>query len=347
MISSIQLTNYQSHKSSKLEFCEFLNCIVGTSDSGKTAIIRALKWVLLNHPLGNEFQSNWGGATEVVLVTKEGNTITRSQAENGTNKLYKVNKAELTAFGTDVPPEVSDVLNMDSINCQYQLDSPFLLTSTPGEVAQHWNKIAHLDQIDIGLSNIKSLITKFNQAIESKNADLKSKQNDLEGYNFIDRYESSVVALEELESALNALELAKTRLNALLTRYKSVQIEIEDFNLLIKQEEKVNGLLALFEERRVLDKDASKLDGLLTTLVSIEKKIKEHRTIIKLEDTVDELLFLVENKKMLETERNKLDRVLKNVVRIGKERADAEQELADLEEEFHKNMPRICPLCGK
>jgi len=153
--------------------------------------------------------------------------------------------------------------------------------------------------------------------------------------------------LEELESALNALELAKTRLNALLTRYKSVQIEIEDFNLLIKQEEKVNGLLALFEERRVLDKDASKLDGLLTTLVSIEKKIKEHRTIIKLEDTVDELLFLVENKKMLETERNKLDRVLKNVVRIGKERADAEQELADLEEEFHKNMPRICPLCGK
>jgi hypothetical protein len=50
---------------------------------------------------------------------------------------------------------------------------------------------------------------------------------------------------------------------------------------------------------------------------------------------------------MLEKERDKLDRVLKNVVRIGREKADAERELSALEEEFHKNMPEICPLCGK
>jgi exonuclease SbcC len=347
MISAISLTNYQSHKSSKLEFCESLNCIVGTSDSGKTAVLRALKWILTNRPLGNEFQSNWGGKTEVILTTKEGNTITRSQSESGNDKTYIVNDTILKAFGTDVPSEVLKVLNMDSINCQYQLDSPFLLTSTPGEVASHWNKIAHLDQIDTGLSNVKSWITKLNQTIESKNTDLKAKQNDLEGYNFIDKYERDVSYLEELESALNALELTKLRLKALLTSYKCVQEEIEDFNLLIKQEGKVNNLLALFEEKRGFEKEADKLDKLLVSIVGIEKKIKEHRVVIKLEDTVDDLLYLVESRGMLEKERDKLDRMLKNISRIDRERASAEKELGDLEEEFHKNMPKICPLCGK
>ena len=52
MIKSVELKNFQSHNQSRLEFCDGVNIIVGASDSGKSAILRGLFWVLYNNPNG-------------------------------------------------------------------------------------------------------------------------------------------------------------------------------------------------------------------------------------------------------------------------------------------------------
>ena len=49
-VRRITLENFQSHKHTEMEFGPELNVIVGPSDSGKSAIIRALKWVMYNEP---------------------------------------------------------------------------------------------------------------------------------------------------------------------------------------------------------------------------------------------------------------------------------------------------------
>ena len=54
-IDKIILENFQSHKYSELEFVEGLNAIIGSTDSGKTAIFRAIKWALYNEPQGDYF----------------------------------------------------------------------------------------------------------------------------------------------------------------------------------------------------------------------------------------------------------------------------------------------------
>ena len=56
-IKSIELQNFQSHVKTIIEPAGpgFLTVITGPSDSGKTAIIRALKWLLYNQPQGAEF----------------------------------------------------------------------------------------------------------------------------------------------------------------------------------------------------------------------------------------------------------------------------------------------------
>jgi len=46
MINSLTIQNFQSHKNTTLEFDNGINIIIGQSDSGKTAIIRALNWVI-------------------------------------------------------------------------------------------------------------------------------------------------------------------------------------------------------------------------------------------------------------------------------------------------------------
>jgi exonuclease SbcC len=71
MIDSLSIQNFQSHEKTELEFDEGINIIIGQSDSGKSAILRALNWVVNNKPNGEAFKSNWGGDTKVKIIIEE------------------------------------------------------------------------------------------------------------------------------------------------------------------------------------------------------------------------------------------------------------------------------------
>jgi ABC-type transporter Mla maintaining outer membrane lipid asymmetry ATPase subunit MlaF len=51
-IKKLIIENFQSHKYTEVDFSEGFNIIFGPSDYGKSAIIRALRWVLYNEPGG-------------------------------------------------------------------------------------------------------------------------------------------------------------------------------------------------------------------------------------------------------------------------------------------------------
>ena len=53
LIEAIEITNFQSHANTVLEFHEGVNVIKGTSGHGKSAIIRALEWLLTNTYYGD------------------------------------------------------------------------------------------------------------------------------------------------------------------------------------------------------------------------------------------------------------------------------------------------------
>lgn len=48
MISKITIRNFQTHKKSELEFTDGVNLIVGSSDNGKSSVIRAFRWLAEN-----------------------------------------------------------------------------------------------------------------------------------------------------------------------------------------------------------------------------------------------------------------------------------------------------------
>lgn len=89
-IKSIEIENFQSHKYSKLDFSENLNVIVGPSDNGKSAIIRALKWVLFNEPKGTEFIRYGENFCRVSIILSDGSKIIRERTK--TKNLYKLIK---------------------------------------------------------------------------------------------------------------------------------------------------------------------------------------------------------------------------------------------------------------
>jgi len=353
MIKSLSIQNFQSHKDSYLEFDPGCNVIVGSSDSGKTAILRALKKLKDNRPSGDSFRSNWGGETKIEIFTDDTHIawIKDKEAE------YVLGDTHFKAFSTDVPKEIQDALNLSDVNIQQQLDQPFLLTETPGAVAHHFNKVARLDKIDLGLQNVQRWINELTSAIgkeatKDKPAtglikQLTEQETALQAYEYLDKMESEVEVLEDMEKALQAKESGKQRLEGLIEDYQENQKEIVSFEEIISDEKLVNQTLKLIEDKDKLDIEASKIDRLIVKLNSVKFQIQEYEQVTLLEEKVKQVLKLIEEKDKLDKTRTGIEKIIKNILTVGREKSEEELNLKDYQETFDKEMPDICPLCNQ
>jgi DNA repair protein SbcC/Rad50 len=177
MIRSIHLENFQSHKDSIFHFTDGVNSIIGASDSGKTACIRALKWVITNRPSGDSFIKHGTDFARVTLKTDR-HTITRTRS--GQENSYTLNGQVFDAIGTDVPEDVLRALNLNDLNLQFQMDAPFLLTESSGEVARKINRIIKLDDIDSTLRNIGAYRKNISKRKQSLDYEIASTQKEIE-----------------------------------------------------------------------------------------------------------------------------------------------------------------------
>ncbi len=165
MIKKVAIKNFQIHKDTVLEFTEGMNVIAGSSDNGKSSIIRAIRWVLMNRPTGFAFHTH--GAkddTAVCLVFGDNENVTRFKGEKNTGG-YQYKGNTFAALRTDVPPEIGQVLNMEQINIQSQHDPYFLLQDSPGEVAKKLNVVAGLGIIGDTIKNANAVVRQRKDAV--------------------------------------------------------------------------------------------------------------------------------------------------------------------------------------
>lgn len=282
MINSIQITNFQSHEDTELEFSPGVNVLVGPSDSGKTAIVRALRWLVWNRPQGEAFRSNWGGDTEVTLFLNDkfddygGDIISRSRAKDNSYSMGKLTlgfKDEFKAIRAEVPEEIEQALNLDEINLQQQLDRPFLLDESPGEVAKHFNKIAHLDVIDRGLQNVQRDIRQFDQNISSSESQLESLKEDLVEFDYLEELETKIQRLEQLDKTRDALLQESDDLEECISQIQRVEDELKKYDKILGLSEIVNSTLELFKGKASLMADIGELEKHLFKIESTENSV--------------------------------------------------------------------------
>lgn len=166
-ILALQLRNFQAHKRLDLEFDRGITTIKGPTDCGKTAILRALRWITQNNIAGSEFIREGQTEAEVVLTVEDGKgkewRITRAR---GRHNQYLLEDREYAAFGSSVPPDIAALLRIADLNFQAQHDPPFWFSETAGEVSRQLNAVIDLSVIDEALSNVAAELRK---AQERKN----------------------------------------------------------------------------------------------------------------------------------------------------------------------------------
>ena len=343
MIKSLTLQNFQSHKQSTLEFNPGVNVIIGPSDSGKTAFIRALRWLVWNRPSGDAFRSTWGGETKVTLSLDEIDIIrSKDKIEE-----YKLGKTEFKAFKTEVPTEIIQALNLNEINLQQQLDSPFLLTSTPGEVARHFNKIAHLDQIDEGLSKVQKWLRTIEQDISSDDKRLIQLTEDLEGFVHLEKFEIDVEVLEGMEGKMIQQINSKRALDKLCVDLNEVEGLIAAQGKITEAGPLVDSILVLYMEKDAHYDQKADLEDLVKEIEIKEKELKQASTILGAEKPVNQLLSLFEKRTDKRNNCVVLQKLVKRILYTTEEQITAENRSKRLQTEFNAVFPDVCPLCGK
>lgn len=178
MITKIELSNFQRHKKLKIDLGQ-ITTIVGPSDSGKSAIIRALRWSMLNRPSGSVFTRH-GAEQCVVALNTESGRVVRSRGKS--KNTYTLDDQEFTAFGADVPTPIAEALGVVADNFQGQHDAPYWLGLSPGKLSKSLNEVVDLSVMDATIASLAKSLRKVKLSIEIVTERLDEARADVAKY---------------------------------------------------------------------------------------------------------------------------------------------------------------------
>jgi len=343
MISSLIMYNFQSHKRTKLSFCSGVNVVIGPSDVGKTAIFRALIWLITNRPSGDAFRSSWAKETKVVLVFNK-DKIVRSKGKRFNS--YFINDQEYVAFGQDVPKNIVEILNFSDLNIQTQLDPPFLLSCSSGEAARYLNRIVSLDSIDRALANIVKCIRQEETELKFQQQQQEITSHSLAKLDWISSAELEIQRLETIAEEISIIADSMKRVTVLIS---SIQEQNNKFIQLVpitKFSEQVDCLIILDRKVRALMSRIDSVKDIVTQIEKLENSLEQQRTVIKYEEQCNSLIQMTKQIESDDQNYRVFSGLIDQIKQAQKQHKQLTIAVKQDEDQFYKLMPDICPLCG-
>lgn len=336
MLTKLILKNFQAHKKRTIVFDKGITSVVGDSDVGKSAIVRALGWVATNKPNGDSFIRH-GADDAIVTLEIDGHVIVRSRGKDG-NK-YELDGKEYKAFGNGVPREIEEILRIGATNLQRQHDAPFWFSESAGVVSKELNNVINLSVIDEVLSDISSQVRKHRASVEFCTERLekaRARRDELKPIVEIDErlteIEAQAVSLRKIQTQASDLSDLMARLRQCRDVKKRTQETAQNGTLLLSAAVKYRDI----RKKRFL------LNGSLQDLAAMEQLAK-----IKLPD-LSKIQALKKTYDAVSQKRQRIEACIEHLRFLWKEQKRTRIEHAQAHKEFHKRTHgEHCPLCKK
>lgn len=262
MLERIEIRNFQSHKATNLDLESSVNTIQGNSDCGKSSVMRALNWLTFN-PAGDYFISDWAkkgksisAPCEVTLFI-DGHKVTRRRDKDFNG--YYLDDQVFEATRNSVPPQIQEILGLSEVNFQKQLDAPFLLSLSPGDVSRYVNRLVNLTKIDTWVTAINSRTRKLNQELEDCEARFAEDKALVDSYSWVPGLKKLSSEVTELDKKSNEISNEFESLN------KSVK-DYEEYSLKLTEIPDVDKVLELLKEISELNTKISESSIVLENL---------------------------------------------------------------------------------
>ena len=291
-IEKVILENFQSHKYSVLEFDDQLNVILGPSDSGKTAILRGIRWALYNEPSGDYFIREGEQECSVTIVFNDGTKIKRYRSKSkNAYFLYDSdnNETKFEGFGTSVPYEITEKIGikkilLDSdlskaINLSDQLEGAFLLSEKTSTRASSIGRLVGVNIIDDALREALRDSRNLSNAKKNIEDSINKLEDELLEYDYLEELNNNLNHIDDIRKQIKEKSISIDRYKALLTKLTSISQEKSKVNYYIESLSGIN----------LLDK----------VLNDISLSLSKYGNLNKLKDVFDRLLVNKSSTKLI------------------------------------------------
>lgn len=353
MIKKIEIQNFQGHKNTELTLHPGVNVVKGPSHSGKSSIVRALKWALRNRPSGFSFKSTFASDKDptFVHIRFDNSSIERyrSKDDNKYGAAKKGSLFNLAAMKTEVPDEVREITQMNDINIQSQHDGYFLLQDSAGEVGKKLNNIVGLGIINDVMDRIRSKISSTQANIKNEIVVNKELTETLKKYDGIDQIAQLVTGLGCLLDTKENNENKQREIKQLVSSIETNTDELTEVNKWLEIERETTELSEWFDTLKEITKRKNILEGLCVSIKRDQQGLIETTSWLSVEKETNELDELTAKVLELSTTKIHLFTIIQEIKR-GKETIRMKAvELSEDTKDFNDLMKKegVCPLCGK
>lgn len=304
-INEIFVEGFQSHTNSHFNLGNGLNVITGPSDSGKTAILRAVRWIAFNEPQGEAFVNESVGQATVAIHLDNGIIISKHRRKGKTS--YRIQSDpgdEGSVFEkSEVPEEVKQLLGITkqtfgdfvtALNFAFQLEAPFLISETPSSGAKVLGKLAGTEAVDLAVKSVSKDTYAARQERLLAEKEIERLAGSLLEYLDVDDKVQQLKTAESLMEHVEELHKKKEVLKEISHMYtsrKQKYIAAWEFE---KRLEEVPVLILIIEQT---EKDQQRLQ----TLLDLQKRYESLSTAKKtLTETLKQFDELVEVSNLLQ-----------------------------------------------
>lgn len=333
MFKYLMVQNFQAHQKLRIDFDPGITCIVGSSDVGKSAVLRALRWVCENQPGGAAFIRHDTKGAAVKLGTDEF-TITRRRSATGDINTYALEDKEFKAFGRNVPEPITQCLNLGPVSWQNQHDAPYWFGETAGEVSRQLNAIVNLSVIDETLAGVARAVHQARTRLELAEEGLTEAKKENDALTWVPDFTAALCVIKAREKSYSEkviLSATASSLQETAIKYGKIQKNAANAaklgSLMLK-----NGTQGLQLQNQVI---------VLQELISNAKK--HQRATKEVIPNMGEMAQALDEHEKANTKSSALDKLIQSI-------KGQETNLCQLNKELKRAeaaMPNQCPTCGQ
>ena len=257
MIRGIKLVGFQSHVDTSINLTEGLNVITGPSDSGKTAVIRAIRWVALNEPQGDAVVNQSVGYAQVTIITDTG-VVTKVRNKGKVRYEINIDGENISYDKSEIPQEVYRILGINKTSFgdvevvlpfAFQLDAPFLISSPASFGGKVLGKICNADTVELAVKKSSRAVSQANDAKRQAEKTIEETKLALQSYDNLQEVEQQLQQCRELvigieKGIVNRDTLSKLH-NSYIAAYEKLNAVRDTVHLLSEIPQRAEELSAL------------------------------------------------------------------------------------------------------
>jgi len=269
IIESVEIHNFQSHEDTIVKFKDGLNAIIGESNSGKTSILRAIRWCLDDDPHGSDFITTGQDDCSVTIIFSDGTKIQRKRTRNSSGTYDVVGKTIqpdgtiskwqniYKGFANNIPVDIANIHQMPKINltkdiCTHlnmmsQFDGPFLVTDSPQVRASIIGRLTGTQIVDLSIKETNKEILNNSKLAKTYTQERDTLSNELIQYDYLKYYDEYLILfksaskelyermqlLDKVNDSLSEINGILNVINSLKDKINNISNNIDCYNLML------------------------------------------------------------------------------------------------------------------